>query len=274
MEKTELIIADIDGTLTRSDGQISQYTKDVLKEMHDRGILFGIATGRMWDINMQNRIREWDLPVPVDMLIGLNGGQVYDRKTDTLLESYKLTEAMAKEILEMMDPLGLNPFFYLDGKQMALRLDDRVEASMRRNKQEVIVAGSLAEMWKHPIHKLMYRIPLERMPEAEDWVRRHQGKGWRSFKTQTTMIEFMDERINKGDALRQYAKLSGIPAAHMVAFGDMDNDIELLKSAGTGVCMANGSEETKKNADRVTEYTNDEDGMARFIRKYVLEETC
>ena len=275
MKDIKLIIADIDGTLTRSDGEISQFTKDVLKKAHEKGILFGIATGRNWDMHMQNRIKEWDLGTPVDMLIGLNGGQIYDRATDTLIEKYPLTEEMAREILTMMDPLGLNPFFYLDNKQMVLRMDDAVAASKRRNRQDVLVAGSIEEMWKHPIGKLMYRIPLERMPEAEEWVRTHPGNGWRSFKTQTTMLEFMDERVNKGKALDEYAKFSGIPVEQMIAFGDMDNDIELLKAAGTGVCLLNGSAETKRNADDVTEFTNDEDGMARYILKHVLEEeTC
>ena len=58
----------------------------------------------------------------------------------------------------------------------------------------------------------------------------------------------------------------------IVAFGDMDNDIELLKEAGWGVCLKNGSEATKAVADEITEYSCTEDGMGRYIYQHILKE--
>ncbi len=270
MNKIKLIIADIDGTLTNSSGQLTAFTREVLTEAHERGVLFGIATGRELNRIMDEKIKEWELPFPIDMMIGLNGAQIYDRATDTLKKTYELPVPMVKEILQMMDPLDLNPFFYIGDRQFVRRLDDWTRESLKRNRQEAVVAESLEDMWQSPVGKIMYRIPLERMPEAEAWVKEHQGIGWRAFKTQRTMLEFMDERVNKGDALRTYSEMSGIPVASIMAFGDMSNDNELLAAAGTGVCMKNGADDTKEIADEITEYTNDEDGMARHILKHVL----
>ena len=51
----------------------------------------------------------------------------------------------------------------------------------------------------------------------------------------------------------------------MIAFGDEQNDLEMLDYAGTGVMMANGNSVLQSVADEVTEYTNNEDGLARFL---------
>ena len=55
-----------------------------------------------------------------------------------------------------------------------------------------------------------------------------------------------------------------------MAFGDASNDLQMIVDAGTGVAMANGSEEIKDIADYVA-FSNDEEGVARFIEEYVLD---
>jgi len=84
------------------------------------------------------------------------------------------------------------------------------------------------------------------------------------------MLEFGDPQINKGFGLKEYEKLYGIHAEDVMAFGDMPNDNELLETAGWGVCLKNGAEDTKACADAVTEYTNNEDGMGHYLYDHVL----
>ena len=67
------------------------------------------------------------------------------------------------------------------------------------------------------------------------------------------------------------AQIKGIPSERIMAVGDALNDLSMIKAAGLGVVMANGSAEVKGMADAVT-CTNDEDGVAVAIEKYVLEE--
>ena len=59
----------------------------------------------------------------------------------------------------------------------------------------------------------------------------------------------------------------------VVAFGDMSNDNPMLLAAGTGVCLKNGAQDTKDCADYITDYTNNEDGLAKFINKYIFKES-
>ena len=53
----------------------------------------------------------------------------------------------------------------------------------------------------------------------------------------------------------------------MIAIGDGFNDVSMIRFAGLGVAMANAQPPVKANADRITQYTNDEDGVARFIQE-------
>ena len=58
-----------------------------------------------------------------------------------------------------------------------------------------------------------------------------------------------------------------IPIENSLAAGDQENDISMLKAAGTGIAMINGTEEVKKIADVITKKDNDNDGLVEFILK-------
>ena len=80
----------------------------------------------------------------------------------------------------------------------------------------------------------------------------------------------MTPGLDKGVALRRYAERNNIPLNEIMAIGDMDNDIAMLRAAGWGVCMANGCAEAKAVADEITEFGVLEDGMGRYLEARVL----
>ncbi|HAE16327.1 MAG TPA: hydrolase [Erysipelotrichaceae bacterium] len=271
MKLPKLIAADIDGTLVNDDGEMMELTRSALKILHKHGILLGIASGRAYDAVIKEKLKNWDFEDPgIDMMIGLNGGQIFDRSSGRIHQFNELQPETIKEIILMMEPLDLNPFLYRNGKQFVKRIDENVLASSARNHQAVIAADDISQMWAGQCPKIMFRIPADRMPEAEKWAYAHQSPAWKAFRTQTTMLEFCDPQINKGFGLKEYEKLYGIHAEDVMAFGDMPNDNELLETAGWGVCLKNGAEDTKACADAVTEYTNNEDGMGHYLYDHVL----
>ena len=70
--------------------------------------------------------------------------------------------------------------------------------------------------------------------------------------------------------LDRYCRKHNIDIKDTVGFGDMSNDITLLKSAGTGVCMFNGSDDTKAVADIITDLSIEDDGFADYCEKHIL----
>lgn len=92
-----------------------------------------------------------------------------------------------------------------------------------------------------------------------------------SLITASTLYEYMDPRISKTYGLKQIMAMHNIDMKDLCTFGDADNDYDMTLNVGIGVVMANGSEKTKSVADFITD-DNNNDGVANFINKYILEE--
>ena len=82
----------------------------------------------------------------------------------------------------------------------------------------------------------------------------------------------MNTGLNKGNALMQMAGILGVDVADTIAAGDAPNDLDMIKAAGIGCAMSNGTDEVKAAADYVTERDNNSGGVAEIIEKFVLGE--
>ena len=126
----ELIICDIDGTLVNEQRLMSDLTKETLIKINEKGIRFGIASGRpveeLYDLSLS-----WNLPFKADVIIGMNGSELLDVKNDKRFDYYKLRKEWIKEILDMLRSFKLKPYLY-DGNQIICLVDD---AQMRRSAQ-------------------------------------------------------------------------------------------------------------------------------------------
>jgi len=91
------------------------------------------------------------------------------------------------------------------------------------------------------------------------------------FTSKPYFLEVLPARIDKGTALSKVSELLGIKREEVLAVGDSMNDEAMIRWAGVGVAMVNGDERIKAVADYVTERTNDDDGIAEVIEKYVLK---
>ena len=268
----KLVAADLDGTMVDDvKHDIMPVTNKALHILQKHGVYLGIVSGRKADKSIKDRIITWGFEKPFELIIGLNGGEIYDGLTDEIQEFYPLKKEYVKEIIDMMSPLNLNPFIYRDDYMLASRMDEEMKASSMRNHQDVIIAKDISELYESDISKIMFRMPKELMPKAEEIVKSYGEKPYRAFKTQTTMLEFMDSRINKGMALKKFCNSHNIPLENVIAFGDMTNDNELLEVAGHGICLINGNDETKSIADDITEYDNNHDGMGHYLMKHIIE---
>jgi Cof subfamily protein (haloacid dehalogenase superfamily) len=269
-----LIAMDIDGTLRRVATAIppGDLTLACLKQLHEQGVQLGIASGRPADMTDIGRFAgQWGLPFQFEMLIGMNGGQLYDTVHDTFREFHLLSRETIEEIIRDMAPLDLNPFIYLRrGGMMAARLDEKTEDSIRRNKTHFTLAQPLSQMWAVPNNKVLFRVDPEDMPRVEAYAHQFDCDRFVCFKTTPGMLEFQDPRNNKGVALRQYCRDNGIALADVMSFGDEENDTEMLKVSGWSVCLINGSEENKRLADAVTEYDCEHDGVGHYLADHVL----
>ena len=87
-------------------------------------------------------------------------------------------------------------------------------------------------------------------------------------RSNPNFLEFIPNKSSKGTGLKSLCIRLGYPVESSIAFGDAENDLHMLETAGLGVAMENGFDVVKAAADVVTK-TNDEDGVALVIEKFL-----
>ena len=266
IKELKAVCADVDGTLCLKGGQLNPMTRQAIEDLHAHGVLFGLGTGRAINQRVFTMKEFWGLSFMFDFIIGMNGGQLWTSDEPTVKNQYLLSRESMKEIIEQMRPMNLNAVIYEDEHMVATRMDIFQEESMKRNHTEVIVTdGDEARLYIRPNNNVLFRYD----PEDEEKVLAHAKtlncERYIGMRTAPGCLEFMDPRVNKGAGLRAYSEQSGIPVEAIMAFGDNDNDALMLKEAGWGVCLKDGSDYTKSMADAITDYNCDEDGVGRYL---------
>ncbi len=264
---------DIDGTICGVDHVITQETRDVLNELHRRGIRTGLASGRPISA-ITSCYEEWGLEAPFDFYIGMNGAMLEDSETGFHYDIGLMDVDEAKEVLDHMSSLDLPASIYCDDDvNYLMGMNDLIRASVKRNAGNSRFAeiSSLDDIRDRKIYRILFRVDADKLDGVVEYVKVHPFKNHSGFRTQIICYEVMKKGIDKGAALKKYCEEHGFSADEVYAFGDTSNDIEMLKY-GHGVCLCDGTKDALEAAEYTTEYPCHDSGMARFIRKHILEE--
>lgn len=272
IKNVKMIIADIDGTLVKKgEKEMMPLTWKMLTRIHDEGILFGIASGRPVDDKMRARKDEWQLPFDFDIMIGMNGGQLWDRFHEDIEEYYMLEPDTMHEILDLMRPFHLIASIYEGDHMVATALDRLQVESIERNQMKFInTEGDEDRLCIRPVNKILFRYDA-REQEMMEYIHAHPSEKYQAVITYPGLVEFQDPRVSKGNALLACAERLQIPVSSILAFGDLDNDNEMLAAAGWGVALKNGGEETKRIADEITAYDVENDGVGHYLEDHLSQ---
>ncbi|MGM9942112.1 MAG: HAD family hydrolase [Bulleidia sp.] len=272
MTNTYLFTADVDSTLRGHNGPMpGEKTLAALEEMHQRGWLIGIESGRpLWQ-EMEDHHRQWNLSFQFDFIIGMNGGELHDYSDNTVETFNPLSCEDLKRIVEGVLPFGVNPFIYRQGYMFSLRRDHELEASSLRHSSRFEICQDVCEIWSQPTAKLLVRTDhMENREEFIAYCQKHlTSDRVTCFMTTPVMLEFQSPHNSKATALDLFCQRHGISRDHIYAFGDSENDIPMLEYAGHGIAVGNAMDVVKQMADDIT-YGVDEDGVGRYLFEHVL----
>jgi Cof subfamily protein (haloacid dehalogenase superfamily) len=274
MEKLKLVLCDIDGTIVNEAREFSDLTRTVMQRLHKNGVRLGIASGRTVD-DIKHSTSGWNLGFDWDVCIGLNGIELWDGIQNQYHHFYDMEPAVIKEAMdEFAKEFEYNPFIYRNNVLISGKPDPIMEMSAVHAGMKHEVAKDLSVFWAEPTSKVMLRIKDENvMPLMEKYVEEHPSPNYKAFKTQPTLLEVCDRRVSKALPFEMLCAENDFEIENIAAFGDTSNDNEMLKAAGLGVCLLNGSDDTKACADMITEIDNENDGWAHFMLKHFPEET-
>lgn len=274
MSRIKLIAFDLDGTLLNTDKKVTEYTKKVLKKAAEKGIEIVPATGRPLTA-VPGEL--YHLP-GVRYAITSNGARVIEAESKKTLQAELLPYEKAKVIMgifreyDVMRDIFYDGQGYIEGGKMTqIERYVMTPAMIEYVRKERIAVDDIERMFvkeRRDLDKVqaIFANPDER---KEAWERLKALEGIEASGAFTNNIEVNAAGVHKGVALIYLGERLGIKLEEMLAFGDGSNDIKMLETAGTGVAMENAAEIVKEAADAIA-LSNDEDGVAQYIEKYVL----
>lgn len=264
----QLMIADIDGTLRGKKSRMpGPMTLRAFEQMHQEGILLGIASGRpLWQ-GVEEHHHEWNLSFQFDLLIGMNGGEIKTIHNQHKRDFHPLSIETLKEIVTTLHHFsGINPFVYQEGSELSLFFDEEMKESGQRHHCPVFQCKDESDLYAKPTAKILYRCDtIEIAEEVEQYARQKFGSRIASFRTGPDLVELQNPEVNKGSGLKIYCEENQIPLTNVLAFGDAENDIQMLDIAGQSICLCDGMDDAKAHADALTDYGVDEDGVGRYL---------
>ncbi|MCR4714668.1 MAG: HAD family hydrolase [Treponemataceae bacterium] len=255
-EKTKILFLDLDDTLLRSDKTISDYTLETLAECKKRGILIGFSTSRG-----QMKKSPYTAQVQPDIIIGNGGASVIYENKLILSESFTAEETQ-RLLSKAYEVCG-------DSCEITLDTEEAIYWNRETDKSTNYAFDAL-----YSDFKAFPEPALKICVQTEDAVKADRIA---SCVQDAVLIKFSDipwykissAKGTKENAILFISKFLKVPLAEMAAFGDDFSDIGMLKLCGTGVAMGNAIPDVKAAADFVAE-TNNDDGVAHFIREHIL----
>lgn len=253
--RTDLILLDLDETLLNDEKKISKKDKKTLWDMSDAGVYIGYVTSRTL-----HRIDELLLTSPCDCLALYNGAAIIINRTNGVKERffYGIEGTLAVEVLE-----GI----------------------YRHARFEVSAYFEDYSIWNGQVSRNGEEIgPFEAckaiLGECKcQRIRIYRAKGQIEVLNNAMLHEYYEKNdilieaadLDKGVATKNVCNLLGIKVQNVIAFGDSDYDIPMLKVAGIGVAMGNASNNLKNTADEVT-LDNNSSGVGEYLnKKYSLK---
>lgn len=273
--KYKLICVDMDGTLLNSKKRISERNLKAINQAHDKGARFVVATGRIFvSANYYGDIIGVKTPI-----IASNGSYIREKDMDKAIYEEYLNKSECTIILNLLKQYNIMPQFYSTDtiyteeiKHSAL-IYSKANETLPKNRQVEI---KIIKQWENLFDKGLDLIKVMVVDDNKENVKAAKDDFLKlnKFEVVSSMngsFEIMKKGTSKGEAVKKICEYYGIDKNEVICIGDNENDLSMIKFAGLGVAMGNAEEFVKKQADYIT-LSNEEDGVAHVIEKFVLKE--
>jgi Cof subfamily protein (haloacid dehalogenase superfamily) len=283
----KLLALDLDGTLLNSRGEIPEKNIEAIQRAEQRSVLVTIATGR--------RFRD-ALPVALQLKLNApvichNGALLKYAQTletvavslvprETVRETLRVGRAFGGDALVSADPTGKGVLLYETVSEENVPLQKYIAWGKRLHGAEAEEAVHRVENLEvvcdeiETVH-ISFSGALAPMAELEMILRDELSDTATVLTTvyprlDFTLIDILPPDASKGIGVEKLALINELAAENVMTIGDNFNDLEMLEYAGTAVVMGNASPELLERPDFFSTLSNDENGVALAIEKFIL----
>lgn len=280
-KKISLIVSDLDGTLLLPNSTLGKKTISIIKECCARGLKFMIATGRSVEAAEVYR-SELEL---CGTMIYFNGAEVVDMPSKRILHSNMLPQDAAIICTHIAHEHGVHfQVYFSDDTHGTPNANSANEILFSENPNEFskiyedrtglkFVYGDLLQKLESKDSprciKGLFAADEKTIDMLQKKLKERFGNTLNIVKSAPILLEILHPEASKGGALQAALKLHNIKKEEVIAFGDEENDISMLKTAGYAVAPSNAIVEVKALADKIIG-SNSEETLALFLEKHFL----
>ena len=272
----KMIGLDLDGTLLTSDKTLTENTKRVLKAAIDQGVVVLPATGRSIS-GLPKELLEFP---GIRYALTANGARVIDMQENKVIYENLVPYETSEKLLDIMGKYDTILEVYYDGvgfsgEAMLKRVNEFLDNPAMAN-YVATTRRAVPDVRKMFTEKKRSSDKVQALFLNDD----DKWKAWAEIEAAIPDVEITGALahnievnaagVSKGKTLVNLGKLLGISRDEIMACGDGTNDTDMIKEAGLGVAMENAVPCVKEAADVITA-SNDDEGVAKAIEKYVLK---
>ena len=253
----KIVFFDVDGTITHHEnGSISNNTKEAINALKSKGIKVVAATGR--PLSMCKEIGD----LGIDTFITANGG--YVKHNQTVIHKVPMDKKFIQEVFEFAKVQNHGLSFFTEDFSMNGAKDTEILKALK----ETLSLDDYPSINELIYYEEVYLMCLYANDEmVENYIHKFPHlsfKRWHPF-----VLNVLQEEVSKSLAIQKVLQYFGIDHSEAIAFGDGENDIDMLELVGLGIAMGNGNEKLKDIADFVTKKSSEE-GIEFALKKYSI----
>ncbi|BCJ95652.1 haloacid dehalogenase [Anaerocolumna cellulosilytica] len=265
----EILVLDIDGTLTNSKKEITKQTEDAIMAIQERGHIVVLASGRptpgIVPLAKKLRLSEYN-----GYILSYNGAKIINCKSGEVIYQ----KVLPKDIIPQLHAAALKHSVGIisyenDCVITDMEIDEYMDKEARLNGIAIRKIENFSTYITFDVNKCLMTGHGHVLEKIEPEMKKEFGHLLNIYRSEPFFLEIMPHNIDKAHSLSKLLEHLGLSKEQMISCGDGFNDLSMIQYAGMGVAMSNAQEIVKESADYIT-LSNDEDGVAHVIEKFIL----
>jgi hypothetical protein len=246
----KLVVSDLDGTIKDSEQPIHPETINTFTKLNDIGIFFTLASGRSL-ASLRPYAEELQIRIPLVLangcIIQSMDGKIHHREF--------MPPEVTRKLFEITDREKSDMVIFVDDHLYFKKMTTNIDRIFGRIRDDITEIGKWEQLENliDSVNKFMILDweNLDRLDRLEELFSQELDGKAEYLRTNIHHLEVMPKGVSKATGLEYLCKELGITMGEILAFGDFDNDTEMLKAVGFGAAVANATDRTKANADLI-----------------------
>jgi Cof subfamily protein (haloacid dehalogenase superfamily) len=269
VSKFKLVITDVDGTLVTTEKALRPSAVAAVHRLQAAGIGFTFCSSRPpFGLTTMRDALQIALPFG-----GYNGGSIVEPDL-TVIEQVNIPPAVARLAVDTLHANGVSTWVFVGNEWVILdRNGDHVDHEIHTIDVLPTVVSAYTDYHFSAVGKIVGASnDHDLIAKVERILKETLGHSAHAARSQPYYCDVIAPGIDKGRIVEVLTARLGLDRSEIAVLGDMNNDLDMFTKAGFSIAMANGSDQAKRAANAIAPDTNDADGWAAAIDRYVLTE--